>query len=265
MALMLRFLGIPARVAAGFTSGTYDRKAGTWTVTDHDAHTWVEVWFDGLGWVPFDPTPGRGTLPGAYTAASPRFDASAAAVPLVGLLGLSSGALKSRLERAARQGLARGARVGVPSASSTGGARSVVRRRGPGLLALVALVLLGLAAAIAFGKTAVRRARYATRDPRRTAAACRRELAEFLADQGVSVEASAAPADLARLVRRKFSVDGAAFARALAAARYGPPASAAAEAGAARRELRRLRRALRRRLAVRDRALGLLSLRSLTG
>ena len=60
MALMLRYLGIPARVAAGFTSGSYDEEAGTWSVNDRDAHTWVEVWFTGYGWLPFDPTPGRG-------------------------------------------------------------------------------------------------------------------------------------------------------------------------------------------------------------
>ena len=49
MALMLRFLGIPARVAAGFTSGK--REDGGWTVTDHNAHAWVEVWFPGYGWL----------------------------------------------------------------------------------------------------------------------------------------------------------------------------------------------------------------------
>ena len=54
MALMLRLLGIPARVAAGFVPGHYHD--GTWTVTDHDAHTWVEVWFRGYGWLAFDPT-----------------------------------------------------------------------------------------------------------------------------------------------------------------------------------------------------------------
>src|SRR5262249_7818800 len=43
MALMLRYLGVPARVAVGFSSGTYAN--GTWTVTDHDAHAWVEAWF----------------------------------------------------------------------------------------------------------------------------------------------------------------------------------------------------------------------------
>ena len=77
MALMLRYLGIPARVAAGFTSGSYDAKRGTWTVYDRDAHTWVEVWFKGYGWLPFDPTPSRGTLGGPYTTSSLTFDGRA--------------------------------------------------------------------------------------------------------------------------------------------------------------------------------------------
>src|SRR5581483_8311530 len=49
MALMLRYLGVPARVAVGFSSGAYDAKSGTWRVTDHDAHAWVEAWFRGYG------------------------------------------------------------------------------------------------------------------------------------------------------------------------------------------------------------------------
>src|SRR5207248_1566510 len=55
MALMLRYLGIPARVAVGFSSGRYDAKRGVWTVTDHDAHAWVETWFRGYGWQPASP------------------------------------------------------------------------------------------------------------------------------------------------------------------------------------------------------------------
>ena len=39
-------------------------------VSDHDAHAWVEVWFPGHGWVPFDPTPGRGTFFDVYSFAS---------------------------------------------------------------------------------------------------------------------------------------------------------------------------------------------------
>ena len=57
MALLLRMNGIPARVAAGFAPGSYDKQLGVYRVRDYDAHSWVEVWFSGIGWVPFDPTP----------------------------------------------------------------------------------------------------------------------------------------------------------------------------------------------------------------
>ena len=77
MALMLRMLGIPARVAVGFTSGTYED--GGWTVTNHNAHAWVEVWFPNYGWLPFDPTPSRGSLAASYSASSSGFNAGDAA------------------------------------------------------------------------------------------------------------------------------------------------------------------------------------------
>ncbi|TWF82518.1 uncharacterized protein DUF4129 [Pseudonocardia hierapolitana] len=55
MAVMLRTVGVPARVAIGFTAGTDqgDRR----TITTADAHAWVEAWFPGVGWTGFDPTP----------------------------------------------------------------------------------------------------------------------------------------------------------------------------------------------------------------
>ena len=58
-AAMMRSLGIPARVAVGFTTGKQIGE-GTYSVTGRNAHAWPEVWFDGLGWVLFEPTPGRG-------------------------------------------------------------------------------------------------------------------------------------------------------------------------------------------------------------
>jgi protein-glutamine gamma-glutamyltransferase len=58
MALMLRMLGIPARVVSGFAPGTPVTDApGEYRVRDYDAHAWVEVYFPGIGWVTFDPTP----------------------------------------------------------------------------------------------------------------------------------------------------------------------------------------------------------------
>jgi hypothetical protein len=61
---MLRSIGIPARIAIGFTPGV--PAADYQTITSKDAHAWVEVYFGGRGWVSFDPTPladGRGYIP----------------------------------------------------------------------------------------------------------------------------------------------------------------------------------------------------------
>ena len=59
MAVMLRSVGVPSRVAVGYGTGRYEAERSAWVVLDRDAHSWVEVWFPGHGWLPFDPTPGR--------------------------------------------------------------------------------------------------------------------------------------------------------------------------------------------------------------
>jgi len=60
MAVMLRLARIPSRVVLGYTHSAPD-KNGRFTVTSNDAHAWVEAYFSGIGWVPFDPTPLAGT------------------------------------------------------------------------------------------------------------------------------------------------------------------------------------------------------------
>ena len=253
MALMLRMLGVPARVAAGFTSGTYED--GGWTVTDHNAHAWVEVWFPGYGWLPFDPTPGRGSLAASYSASSTGFNAGDAAD---GFLGgrrrRRAAAAPTSCAPARAEGTARG----------TGGSRRGVPSEG-GSSTLWLLVLLALAAVAALGiaKLVRRRSRYLTRDPRRLAGAARRELVDFLADQGIAVGASTTPEELHELVQAELGADGRPFAHALAEARFGPPEGSAAAAASARRELRQLLRLLRRRLSGSARLRGLLALRSL--
>jgi transglutaminase-like putative cysteine protease len=71
MAVLARLLGIPSRVAYGYTAGTFT-KSGTWQVSTHDAHAWPELYFQGFGWLRFEPTPqgaaGQGTATApAYT------------------------------------------------------------------------------------------------------------------------------------------------------------------------------------------------------
>src|SRR6185312_12991464 len=67
MAVLARVAGIPARVAVGFTPGL-KQPDGTWQITNHDAHSWPEVWFPQAGWVRFEPTPrDASTNPPSYT------------------------------------------------------------------------------------------------------------------------------------------------------------------------------------------------------
>lgn len=54
--LMLRSLGIPARLAVGYAEGEYDSETNTYTVRKKDSHAWPEVYFTGYGWVVFEPT-----------------------------------------------------------------------------------------------------------------------------------------------------------------------------------------------------------------
>jgi hypothetical protein len=58
MTVMLRAEGIPARYATGFLPGEFNDVGGDYIVRSSDAHTWVEAYFPGYGWITFDPTPG---------------------------------------------------------------------------------------------------------------------------------------------------------------------------------------------------------------
>lgn len=62
-AAMARAIGLPARVAVGFTAGTYDPDIEAFRVTGRYAHAWAEVWLPGPGWTAFEPTP-AGAAPG---------------------------------------------------------------------------------------------------------------------------------------------------------------------------------------------------------
>ena len=56
MAVMLRHLGIPTRLAQGYATGEYDPVTGAYRLLEKDAHTWVEVYFPTYGWIQFEPT-----------------------------------------------------------------------------------------------------------------------------------------------------------------------------------------------------------------
>jgi transglutaminase-like putative cysteine protease len=62
MVVMLREVGVPARVVEGYTSGGYEETTGRYVVTERNAHAWVEVYFAGYGWIEFEPTPSQDVI-----------------------------------------------------------------------------------------------------------------------------------------------------------------------------------------------------------
>ncbi|GAA1753572.1 transglutaminase family protein [Agromyces humatus] len=90
MAVLAREAGIPARISVGYTQGSpsQERVGGLQRieVDSHDLHAWPELYFEGVGWVPFEPTPGRGLVPdysrpGAGEGAGPPVPQPGSAAP----------------------------------------------------------------------------------------------------------------------------------------------------------------------------------------
>jgi transglutaminase-like putative cysteine protease len=92
MIVMLRSIGIPARLAAGFAQGTWDENLQAYVVRERDAHTWVEAYFPGYGWIEFEPTSAQAPLvregdievaplPNAQQQASPTQTATPSPLP----------------------------------------------------------------------------------------------------------------------------------------------------------------------------------------
>ena len=75
MVVMSRAAGIPARLVTGYTRGTYDGGNGQFVVTDANAHSWVEVYFPGYGWVEFEPTASQPAIAGQDGGEKPQVNA----------------------------------------------------------------------------------------------------------------------------------------------------------------------------------------------
>ncbi|MCY7403046.1 MAG: DUF3488 and transglutaminase-like domain-containing protein [Cryobacterium sp.] len=116
MAAMARTLGIPSRVSLGYLPGVksqdFQQGLGQYDVDSHDLHAWPELYFVGIGWVKFEPTPGRGSVPNfeqAVDAGTPTSGPGGAAANSAPGLSVDRLADDSALERGAT----------APSAAST--------------------------------------------------------------------------------------------------------------------------------------------------
>ncbi|HEX5249466.1 MAG TPA: transglutaminaseTgpA domain-containing protein [Gaiellales bacterium] len=266
MALVLRLHGIPARVAVGFMPGKL-QGSDTYLVNDRDAHAWVEVYFPGYGWIPFEPTPGS-HLPSNSSTSSPAFASirtGGGGTPpgLTTYLGAIFGgkgninALNAK-HHAEAEAVGGGRTPSSQIAIRTAGSGSGHGRFFTWLITITAVVLVAILAL----KAIAVRWRYLRRGPRAKAAAAYHDLATFVGDQGMEVRPEDTFEELAERVDSTFGVDAKAFASSATRARYAPLPVAEDEARQLRRQLRSIKHDVRERLTPRERFGGALRLRA---
>ncbi|MDQ1689117.1 MAG: hypothetical protein QOK42_2092 [Frankiaceae bacterium] len=188
MAAMARVLQIPARVDIGFTPGTKDGDGQV--VTVHDAHAWPELWFDGIGWLAFEPTPrpdGQAkpppyTLKAVTTPGGPRPTDQPSTAPTPG----ASSTPKSRIDDLAPE------KLGSTKTSSSGPSGLLIA-------GLVGLVLLFLLALPGLARVVMRRRRWAAAEtPASAAHAAWSELHATVRDLGAEWNRSETPRAIVR-------------------------------------------------------------------
>jgi transglutaminase-like putative cysteine protease len=199
MAVLARLVGIPSRVAVGYTAGA-QQADGSWLVTTSDAHAWPELYFAGVGWVRFEPTPGgvgaqaTAVQPAYVTNATPGDSQTSKgpgpnATQTLGPASSPTGAANPlhRFQTPTGAGFA-------GSASSRGGTALPVAE------AFLGLLVLAAAAPVTIRAFARRRRWRVAGDDASVARAAWQELCADLEDYGLPTRASESPRAVARRV-----------------------------------------------------------------
>ncbi len=236
MAVLERYNGIPARVVLGFTTGTLTGRQ-TYSVTRNDAHSWVEVYFPDVGWVPFEPTPGDG-LPGRGASSttagfSDPFPGDASRGDIA-----ASGTAAPKLQGMPGDNAAKQRSGGLGSAVAAGHGVAWL----PWLLGPAAF-----AVAWPLGRAALRRRRLRGGGLERRLRAGLALLHADLRDYGEAAALSQTLTETAVDIERRFGLDATALAERLEAVLYGGREVGERELA----DLAELHHALRRRLRAR--------------
>jgi hypothetical protein len=261
MAVMARTLGIPSRVAVGFLPGEKQAETGqgraSYRVTTREVHSWPELYFEGIGWTRFEPTPGRGFVPTYADEATPGVPIPPATTPSASPTPTPTSAPS-----------ATAAPVDPDEAVTTPGSMAGVTTWLWTVLAVLGGVLLLLAPAIV--RTVQRRIRMRrlARGSPATATGWR-ELLQTAEDLGVDIGPTATPREAARTIARAARLgeaDADALAKTLAAVEsesFARPGRAGRSGTARVAQVARVVSRLRAAAGVRARLLAALAPRSI--
>ena len=238
MAVLLRFNGVPARVAVGFTPGLSIGE-DVYVVSRNDAHAWVEAYFPGVGWVAFEPTPGQ-AVPGQGASST----SAGFSDPFAGDLPTSRG------ETAApRRERPRGMQE-APTAAVTGDRTSAAPQRQDAVRRWLPWASVGAAALVVVGwpvaRALLRRRALRRGDMGRRLRAALKLVRADLTDFGFAAAPSQTLDETATFVARRFSLDAGPLVARVQAVLFGGRAATAddvAAVAAFRRELHRHLRA----------------------
>jgi transglutaminase-like putative cysteine protease len=203
MAALARLVGIPSRIAVGYTAGSPVGKK-TWKVTTADAHAWPELYFTGVGWLRFEPTPGGPT--GQGTATVPQY----APVSTTGGGGATT---PSDLGSAPSGAGGPGGLAGIRPGNGGITPRTPVHHphsNAPWILLGIAAFLVAALLTPVTARAAVRRRRLRTTGDAALAHAAWREFRDSLADYGFGCRASETPRAVARRIAATLRLDPAA-------------------------------------------------------
>jgi hypothetical protein len=254
---MARAVGLPARVAVGYTPGRYDSISGLYRVTSEDAHAWGEVWLAGLGWTRFEPTPDSDLPGGSRLPGGPRVSTPASSAP-------SAPATTTPTEPAPTTAPApsppRGTAqidINAPVAGRQRGGFSFDWRFGAALVAGAAAGVIGVAVLIVAAKRRRRNRRRDDPDPAVAVTGAWEEVLDRLSEAGVDRQPARTPLELADFAPGRVPDAVAPPLRHLAetysAARYGSVVPDADDARAAWRDASSVSAALRAGATARER------------